>query len=163
MFENRVDDLISFDSSTFLPGNIDTARLRGGELTVATAIAGWELQGQYSHVDPRNRSAGPSHGKLLPRRARDTARLDLDRGFGALAFGATLGAAGRRYDDAATQVRVGGHATVDLRLEYTVHPDWTLQARVTNLFDQDYQLMDWYNQPGRGFGLNLRWRPAGRR
>ena len=61
---------------------------------------------------------------------------------------------------AANLVRVGGHATLDLRMEYAFHPDWTVLARVTNLFDRDYQLVDWYNQPGREFGLNLRWQPA---
>ena len=160
VFENRVDDLISFDSTTFLPGNIDTARLRGGEITVATTVAGWDLSAQYSHVDPRNRSQGANRGKLLPRRARDTGRIDLDRDFGDFAFGTTVNAAGSRFDDAANLVRVGGYATVDLRVEYAFHSDWTVLARVTNLFDRDYQLVDWYNQPGREFGLNLRWQPA---
>ena len=160
VFENRVDDLISFDSTTFLPGNIDTARLRGGEITVATTVAGWDLSAQYSHVDPRNRSQGANRGKLLPRRARDTGRIDLDRDFGDFAFGTTVNAAGSCFDDAANLVRVGGYATVDLRVEYAFHSDWTVLARVTNLFDRDYQLVDWYNQPGREFGLNLRWQPA---
>ena len=160
VFENRVDDLISYDASIFLPGNVDTARLRGGELTVATTLAGWDLSAEYSHVDPRNRSEGANRGKLLPRRARNTGRIDLDRRFGDLALGASVNAAGRRYDDAANTVEVGGHATADLRLEYVLHPDWTLQARVTNLFDRDYQLVDWYNQPGREFGLSVRWQPA---
>lgn len=159
VFENRVDDLISFDSTTWLPGNVDRARLRGGELTVAATLAGWELAGQYSHVDPRNRSGGATHGKLLPRRARNTGRIDLDRRFDAFAFGASVNAAGARFDDAANQVQVGGYATLDLRMEYALHPDWTVLARVTNLFDRDYQLVDWYNQPGRGFGVNLRWQP----
>ncbi len=160
VFENRVDDLISFDSATWLPGNVDRARLRGGEITVATTVAGWDLSAQYSHVDPRNRSQGANRGKLLPRRARDTGRIDLDRDFGDFAFGTTVNAAGSRFDDAANLVRVDGYATVDLRVEYAFHSDWTVLARVTNLFDRDYQLVDWYNQPGREFGLNLRWQPA---
>lgn len=116
VFENRVDDLISYDASIFLPGNVDTARLRGGELTVATTLAGWDLSAEYSHVDPRNRSEGANRGKLPPRRARNTGRIDLDRRFGDLALGASVNAAGRRYDDAANTVEVGGHATADLRL-----------------------------------------------
>lgn len=161
VFENRVDDLISFDSATFLPGNIDTARLRGGELTVGTTLAGWDLAAQYSHVDPRNRSEGANRGNLLPRRARDTGRIDLDRDFGDFAFGTTLNAAGSRYDDAANLVRVGGYATLDVRFEYALGSDWTVLARVTNLFDRDYQLVDWYAQPGREYGLSVRWQPRG--
>ncbi|KAF1689919.1 TonB-dependent receptor domain-containing protein [Pseudoxanthomonas taiwanensis] len=162
VYENRVDDLISYDAATFLPGNIDRARLRGGELTVAATLGGWDLSAQYSHVDPRNRSDGPYRGHLLPRRARDSGRLDLDRRDGRLAWGATLKAAGPRWDDAANSARVGGHLTFDLRAEYALDADWSLLARVTNLLDQRYQIVDWYNQPGREFGLQLRWRPQAR-
>ena len=70
-----------------------------------------------------------------------------------------MNAAGSRYDDAANLVRVGGYATLDLRFEYALHADWTVLARVTNLFDRDYQLVDWYNQPGREYGLSVRWQP----
>jgi len=162
LYENRVDDLVSYDASTALPGNIDRARLRGAELTVSGRIAGWDVSAQYSHVDPRNRSDGPYRGHLLPRRARDSGRLDLDRRDGRLAWGATLKAAGPRWDDAANSARVGGHVTFDLRAEYALDADWSLLARVTNLLDQRYQIVDWYNQPGREFGLQLRWRPQAR-
>ncbi|MDH5824870.1 TonB-dependent vitamin B12 receptor [Luteimonas sp. RD2P54] len=160
LFSNRVDDLINYDSTTFTPVNVDRARLRGAELTFATTLAGWDLSAQLSHVDPRNRSDGSNHGRLLARRARNTGRLDLDRGFGALRLGVTLNAAGHRYDDAANRVRVGGHATTDLRLEYAFHRDWTLQARAANVFDRDYETIAWYNQPGREYRLALRWQPG---
>ena len=57
-------------------------------------------------------------------------------------------------------MRVAGYGTVDLRLEYAVNADWTLQARATNVFDRDYETIAWYNQPGREYGLGLRYRPA---
>src|SRR3546814_10021198 len=53
-YETRIDDLISYDSSIFLPNNIDQARIRGVELTVDTTLAGWDLSAQLSHTDPRN-------------------------------------------------------------------------------------------------------------
>ena len=96
-------------------------------------------------------------GKLLPRRARDTGRIDLDRDFGDFAFGTTVNAAGSRFDDAANLVRVGGYATVDLRVEYAFHSDWTVLARVTNLFDRDYQLANGFNAPGSTALLQLGW------
>ncbi len=166
-YQTRVDDLISYDSSIFLPNNIDRARIRGVELTIDTTLAGWDLSAQLSHTDPRNRTArnpdgsdNPNQGKLLARRARDTGRLDLDRAFGALRVGATLRGAGHRYDDAANAVRLGGYATFDLRVAYAFTPDWTLEARVENAFDRDYETVAWYEQPGREYGLALRWTPA---
>ena len=115
---------------------------------------------QLSHVDPRNRSQGANYDNLLTRRARNTGRIDLDREFGDLRFGVTLNGASHRYDDAANLVRLGGYATTDLRLEYAINPDWTLQARATNVFDREYETIAWYNQPGREYGLTLRWHPV---
>jgi vitamin B12 transporter len=166
-YETRVDDLISYDSSIFLPNNVDEARIRGLELTFDTTLAGWDLSTQLSHTDPRNRtrhnpdgSDNPNRGNLLARRARDTGRIDLDRAFGAFRFGTTLSGAGHRYDDAANNARLGGYATLDLRASYAFNPDWTLEAHVDNVFDRDYETVAWYNQPGREYGLSLRWSPV---
>jgi vitamin B12 transporter len=165
-YETRIEDLISYDSSIFLPNNIDRARIRGVELTFDTTVGRWDVSTQLSHADPRNRtpdrggSTNANRGNVLARRARNTGRIDVDRAFGALRFGASLKGAGHRFDDAANTVRLGGHATLDLRVAYAFDPDWTLEARVDNAFDRDYETIAWYNQPGRGYGLSLRWTPA---
>ena len=138
----------------------DQARIRGAEFTLATTLAEWDLALQLSHVNPRNRSEGANYDNLLTRRARNTGRVDLDRAFGDLRVGLTLNGASHRFDDAANTLRLGGYATTDLRLEYAVNPHWTLQARATNIFDRDYETIAWFHQPGREYGLTLRWRPA---
>ena len=158
VYETRIDDLISYDAALFLPNNIDQARIRGVEFTVDATLGGWDVGTQLSHTDPRSRS-GFNDGNWLPRRARDTGRIDIDRAFGAFRFGATLNGSGPRYDDAANTVRLGGFATADLRFEYAFASAWTLQARATNLFDRRYETVAWYNQPGREFGLNLSYAP----
>jgi vitamin B12 transporter len=165
-YETRIDDLISYDSSIFLPNNIDQARIRGIELTFDTTVGEWDLSTQLSHADPRNHtpdrggSSNANRGNVLARRARNTGRIDVDRAFGAFAFGASVKGASHRYDDAANTVRLGGYATLDLRVSYAFDPDWTLEARVDNAFDRGYETIAWYNQPGREYGLSLRWAPA---
>jgi len=159
-FETRIEDLISYDAAIFLPNNIDNARIRGAELTGGLSAAGWELAAQVSHTDPRNRTEGSNQGNLLARRARNTARIDLDRDFAEFRFGITANGASHRYDNAANTVRLAGYGTVDLRLEYALHRAWTLQARATNVFDRDYETIDWYTQPGREYGLSLRYQSA---
>ncbi len=166
LFQTRIDALTGYDSFFNLV-QIDEARIRGAELTFATTFAGWDLSTQLSYADPRARAHltaegtdNPNYDNLLPRRAPRTGRIDLDRNFGAFRFGTTLNGASARYDDAANTVRVAGYGTVDLRLEYAVNADWTLQARATNVFDREYETIAWYNQPGREYGLSLRYRPA---
>ncbi|MEO6264826.1 MAG: TonB-dependent vitamin B12 receptor [Luteimonas sp.] len=158
-YQTTIDDLIVYDTAIFKANNLESARIRGAELTAGATIAGWDLSAQASVVDPRNRSAG-NFDNLLPRRATQGARLDLDRAFGDWRIGASWIAEGTRYDDVANSLRVGGYATLDLRAEYALVPDWTLQANLRNAFDRDYETAAFYNQPGREFGLSLRWRPA---
>ena len=166
VFETRIDSLTGYDSFFNLV-QVDEARIRGAELTFATSLAGWDLSTQLSYVDPRadarltaEGADNPNYGNLLPRRAPRTGRIDIDRSFGEFRVGATVSGASARYDDAANNVRLGGYGTVDLRVEYAFHPDWTLQARATNVFDRDYETIAWYNQPGREYGLSLRYQPA---
>jgi vitamin B12 transporter len=158
-FDTSVDDLIAWDTSINAPNNVDHARLRGAELGLGSTIAGWNLDASASWLDPRNRS-GFNDGKLLPRRARQTARIDLDRAFGDFRIGVTGIAEGARFDDVANTIRVGGYATLDIRGEYAFTPDWSLQARVANVFDRDYQTAAFYNQPGRELQLTLRYAPG---
>jgi vitamin B12 transporter len=158
-YRTTIDDLITYDPTLFVANNLDRASVRGAELTAGTTLAGWDVSAQASAVDPRNRSSD-NPGKLLPRRARRSGRVDLDRAFGAWRFGATFIAEGGRYDDVANTLYVGGYSTLDLRAEYTLAPAWTLQAEVRNAFDRDYETAAFYNQPGREFAISVRWRPA---
>nr|WP_298126950.1 TonB-dependent vitamin B12 receptor [uncultured Pseudoxanthomonas sp.] len=160
VYQNKVDQLISYDAAIFLPNNIDEARIRGAEFTVDFTLAGFDIATQLSHTDPRNRSASPNHDNLLARRPRNTARIDVDRAFGAFRTGVTFNAAGERYDNLANTDRLGGYSTLDLRLEYAITPAWTLQAKVGNVFDREYETIAWYNQSGRTYGLSLRYQPT---
>jgi vitamin B12 transporter len=158
-YETRVDDLIAYDAALSAPNNIDQARIRGLEAVLGTRLDGWDLNANITLLDPENRSSGANDGNVLPRRARQSLRVDADRQFGPYAFGATLLAAGRRYDDLANTRELGGYATVDLRTEYAFAKDWRVQARIENLFDKDYETAAFYNQPGRSLFATLRYQP----
>ncbi len=158
-YETRVDDLIAYDASLLAPNNIDQARIRGLEAVLSTRLGNWDLNANLTLLDPENRSGGANDGNVLPRRARRSLRLDADRDFGHYRLGATLLAAGKRYDDLANTRELGGYATIDLRAEYALTGDWRVQARVENLLDKDYETAAYYNQPGRSLYLTLRYQP----
>jgi vitamin B12 transporter len=54
---------------------------------------------------------------------------------------------------------MAGYALLDLRAEYRLATDWSLGARLENLFDVDYETAFGYNQPGRGAYLTVRYQP----
>ena len=163
VFETRIDDLILFvyppPDYVGIGMNVDEARIRGAEFTFGVALAGFDISTQLSHIDPRNRSAG-YEDNLLARRSRNTARIDVDRAFGDFRVGLTGTGASHRYDNLSNTARLAGYGTLDLRVEYAVTADWTLQARATNVFDRQYETIAWYNQPGREYGLSLRYQPS---
>ena len=155
-YETRVDELIGYDSN-FNIVNIEEARIRGAELTGAVALAGFDINAELSHTDPRNHTSGTTYDNLLPRRARNTARIDVDRAFGDVRVGLTGYGASHRYDNVANSTRLAGYGTLDLRLEYAITDEWSVQARASNVFDRAYETIAWYNQPGREYGLSLRY------
>ncbi len=156
-FNTEVKDLIAYNAARFAPDNIQNARLRGAELRVDSRLYGWDIGASASWLDPQDRSTG----KDLARRARGTARIELDRGFGKFTLGVTGVAEGSRYDNLANTRRIGRYATLDIRAAYAIGTDWTLQGRVANVFDKDYETAAFYNQPGREFFVTLRYRRAG--
>ncbi|HEY8586742.1 MAG TPA: TonB-dependent vitamin B12 receptor [Rhodanobacter sp.] len=155
-YQTRIDQLIALDS-TYFPMNISKARIRGVEAQLGGDLAGWQLHGYATWLQPRNDDGGPNDGKVLPRRPEQTGRIDLDRRIGAYGVGATLNVAGRSYDDAANRRPLAGYATADLRASWRFAPGWQLEARLANLFDRHYETVWYFNQPGRSGFLTLRY------
>ncbi|MBU8977619.1 TonB-dependent vitamin B12 receptor [Lysobacter sp. MMG2] len=158
-FSTEVDDLIAFDAALGLPNNVERARMQGAELGVDTTVAEWTIAGAISYLDTENRS-GFYEGNELARRAKNSARVDVDRAFDDFRIGLTAVGEGSRFDDVANTRRLGGYGTIDLRAEYAITPALTLQARVANVFDREYETVAFYNQAGREWFLTLRYAPV---
>lgn len=166
-YQTTIDDEISIDPLTFLPLNINQSRIRGVELQGDWHLADWVVGGQLTGLEPLNVSPGPEHDDLLPRRAQQNASITLRRllhtGSSASADGSLAVVArweGRRYDDLANTLPMGGYLTVDLLTQWRLDRDWTLEAKAANLFDRSYQTAAYYAQPGRSYGVTIRYRSS---
>jgi len=159
LFQNDIDNIIVTarqPNGTYLPSNLNEARLRGLEASLSTRVDELDLAASYTYLDPEQ-VGGVNDGKLLPRRAQNVLRLDADQSFGAWRLGGTLNAVSGRYEDVSNTQRMGGYTTVDLRGEYVINPEWRVQARIVNLFDKDYETAYQYNQTGRAGYITLRY------
>lgn len=136
--------------------NVDKARINGLEASIGGRIQQTDLRASYTYLDPRV-VGGEDDGNLLPRRAQNVARLDVDQALGQFSLGGTLNLVSARYDDAANTIRMGGYGTADLRGGYAIDRNWRVQARIVNLFNKDYETAYLYNQTGRAFFLTLRY------
>lgn len=178
-FETYIKDLIEGrqvgDTFAFQTFNVERARIRGLEGEFKTEIKGWQINANLTLLDPKNRSRNnlenpnPNRGKVLPRRAAQSFRIDANKQFdrftlGGIPFGQfSLGAAllveGERYDNAANTRKIDSYVKFDLRGEYQFNEHLRIQGRIENLFNERYETISFYRQPGRNFFVTLRYQP----
>ncbi|MGH8856730.1 MAG: TonB-dependent receptor domain-containing protein [Polaromonas sp.] len=154
-FDNRVRNLIAFVAPTFQAVNIDRARIEGWTLGYEGQAGAFSLRAALDLLDARNEL----NGLKLPRRADLQLTAGIDYAVGAWKLGASLLAVSDRFDNAANTTRLGGFATTDLYANYAVSKDWSVQARLNNLADKQYETARGFNQPGRAVYVTLRYQP----
>jgi vitamin B12 transporter len=156
-FDNRIRGYISSGPQ---PTNIPRVKIDGVSASVDAALGAWTLGGSIDSISPVNATEGTANfGRILPRRAQESGRLSLDWRSGALRLGGSFQAFGERFDNTSNSTRLPGYGTVDLRGEWTLARDWTLAAKLNNVFAKTYETVFGYNQPGREAYLTLRWAP----
>jgi vitamin B12 transporter len=161
-YETDIDNLIAnadTDGDGFVdtPVNVSESRIRGIEAGLGTAIAAWQINAEATWLDAENRSDGPNRGNQLIRRPEYSMQFDIDRAFERLSVGASLFVADSTYDDLDNENELDAYQLVDLRTAYRFAPGWALEAQLNNIFDEDYQTAQFYNQPGRRVFVTLRY------
>jgi vitamin B12 transporter len=140
----------SFISSGPQPVNLPLAQIDGATLGYDGHWRAFDLSTSYEHTDPRNATVGnANYKKLLQRRAQDALKLAADWQGGAWTAGATAAAYSHRFDDVANSTRLGGYATLDLRVQWAIAPGLKLGIKLNNLADKRYETALGYDQPGR--------------
>ena len=163
LYRTDIKDAIVSDISTgWQPYNVQTARINGFEATLNERLFGWQAQLALGLIDPRDRDSGHT----LPRRAKRTLSLDVDRQFGAFSVGANWRAVSGRYDDAANTIELGGYGLLGLRGGWKASRDISLEAKLNNLLNKDYVEATYssgrygYNSEGRTVLFAVTWTPS---
>lgn len=161
IYDNHVRNLIAFDFSTFLANNINKAQLKG--LTLAAGDQFGNLSVQASADIQSAKDDGTDN--LLPRRANRTGKLNIAYDYQDWRFGAEFLASSKRYNNLANTDVLGGYGLANFTTSYKISQDWSVQARLNNVFDKHYALArDFsgfdYNTPGSNLFVNVRWEPS---
>jgi vitamin B12 transporter len=167
-YYTKLDDLIGIITVPVSPefpfgiraANVDEARILGLEAIASTELFGWDIAANLSLIESEVRGDSPNKGNVLPRRAEQMFRLDLDRRFGRFSVGATVYGEGRRFDDLENTRRLAGYVLVDLRAGVEVRKDLFLEGRVSNLLDKEYETADFFNQDDTNLFVILRYQPS---
>ncbi len=157
-FGSEVDDLIAFDSATFLPQNVARARLAGVEGSLRLQRAGWRFEQSLTWLDAQDRSPGAPSGRELPRRPALSGRSTLGWSAQAWEVGVSAQFAGRRYDDLANRQELGSYVVVDFTGAYRLSRSMELQLRLANAFDRRYETAYLYPSLGREALVTFRYR-----
>jgi vitamin B12 transporter len=156
-FHNDIRDLIAVDPVTFSTlVNLNEAHTRGYEADLRYALLPTLRLGvNYT----RTRAVDAGSGQPLLRRPRHKASLSADWQF-LPDWNLDLAArhVGSRSDVNADFVPVKAHAytVCDLALAHEITRQWTVQGRLENLFDRNYQEISGYASPGRAWYAALK-------
>lgn len=160
LFDTRIENLIQATGFSCIEGyycyeQIDgTAKTRGLELSgTAELRPGWSLFGNYTYTDAK----GPD-GRLIrvPRQSLNAGVEGVlaPQWTGRLAATYAADRVDTTYPDGPTPMP--DYTVVDVSLTYAVSDATQAYLRVENLFDEDYQTVRNYRQPGRSLYVGLR-------
>jgi len=151
-FDNKIR---GFMTNTTLPINVPRARIDGWTLAYEGRLDALALRASVDAFDPRNEV----NGRRLPRRAKSQMTVGADYTMGPWRFGGALIHVGDRFDDAANTRPLAAYTTADIYADWQFAKDLSVQAKLNNLSDKQYETAFGFNQPGRSFYLTLRWQP----
>jgi vitamin B12 transporter len=164
-FHRETDNLIDFVSCPVQTGicenrpfgtydNVRRARAKGVEFSmVLKPVEALDVSANYTWLDTENRDTGLD----LARRPRQSVNASIDYRwpFG-LQTGATITHVGDSFDNASNTRRLESYVLVDVRASLPVTEKIELYGRIENLFDERYETIFRYGQPGRAAYAGIR-------
>jgi vitamin B12 transporter len=159
-YRNRIRGLIVFAGPLLTASNVEHAAIDGVELDYGFRRGDFSLTGNATWQHARNQD---DHDKPLLRRPSRKLNVSADyRLSDRFSLGLDAQASSARPDVdfnafPAADIQLPGYARFDLRSVWALAGDWSLEARLENIGDRDYTLVQGYNTPGRSGLLTVRW------
>jgi len=172
VFRNEIDNLLSYEPSTFDTFNVEQATTEGVEASIRwRPVDRWELGAGYTWLravsdrldDPRTGGfiADPADNVPLARRPRHLVQLGASwKPIDELMLGVqAVGQFDREDIDPTTylQGRAEDFVVVRMVANWQLNDDWTITGRIENLFDEEYSSAAGYPALGRTFYLGAKY------
>lgn len=151
-YRTRISDLIAFDGLLFTAINIRSAAIDGVELEYTLTQGALAIRGNATWQDARDSDTGERLLRRANRKLHATVDYSFDNG---ASVGLNLSAYSPRPDFGGSVLP--GYSRLDLRASAPLAQGWTVDARIENIGNIDYELVQGYNTPGRSGVVSLRW------
>jgi vitamin B12 transporter len=152
---NKVNDLIDFSLSSWTYENVSSARLEGVTLSYGGRFGDWSVRAAYDLLDARNEDTD----QRLGRRARKKATLAATRHWGGWEAGGEWVGVGPRYNTNTETDEMGGYGLANLTARYALNKELSIEGRINNLFDKNYETVYGYNTAGFNAFVGVRYQP----
>jgi len=162
-FRNEIKNLINFfDPDGFLGPidgvniNIDQATIEGLELGYKAQQGNWDYSIEAILQDPRSDDTG----RVLARRAKRSLTTQINYNIGKVRLSGDLLLTSRRNDSDFSSDENAGYLLVNLGGGYQVTPSLTINAKIENVLDTEYELANNFNTARRSLFVELRYSPS---
>ncbi|TMP79166.1 TonB-dependent receptor [Pseudoalteromonas phenolica] len=159
IFSNQIDNLISnqYDADTgkYIPYNVDSATMKGVELSLALSAFGFEHDANLTFLDAKDDTTGAD----LPRRSDKAFNYTVSKTWDKLDVSLNMQYRSERPSISFYDTTLASYTVFNLSANYTLFDLLELNARVENLTDKSY------TTAGSGFAQNgdlLGYVPLGR-
>jgi vitamin B12 transporter len=150
-FDNDYDDLITFNPSTFVLENINSAYTQGIEAALTTTITETlSLRSAYTYTETQDRDTDQS----LLRRPRNKGSFTVNyQPTSRLSSQVEWRLYGKRFDNdfsayPPTRTTLAGYGLVNLAISFKANENFEIFTRVDNIFDQEYEEVLGYGTMG---------------
>jgi len=133
--------------------NVNKALLTGLTFGGTTKLGNFTMRGSLDFQNPEDQTTN----KLLARRAKRHGTLALDYGVGPITAGVETQFSGKRFENAANTVVLGGYGLVNLYGSYALDRDWSVFGRWNNVLNRNYELARNYATPESNLFVGLQY------
>lgn len=152
-FVSEVEDLINFTGPNFQAINVSKASIEGLELSHQYASNAWFGEVHWTVQNPVDKDLN----QVLLRRPKNKGSLVVGHQSEKQNISAELIYFGDRKD--VGQVTLSSYTLINLAMQWSLNPNWSLGARLDNLGNEDYEPLVGFNAPGRTARITVKWQP----
>ena len=160
LYRNEISNLIEWQPDdpadpfgAWHPVNVGEVRLEGLSLSGKQRYGSLAVRATVDFLDSEDLATG----KQLVLRAKRHASFGVDQQWDKTLLGAEVQAVGRRYNDAANNVKLAGYAVLNLLAEHRLGAGLTLFGKRNNALDRDYVVRTDFATAGRSLFVGLRY------
>jgi len=150
-FDNKITNLIEYDLATNKMLNIDSVQISGTEIEYQYKNKSWSVNASAIFQKPENTATG----EILSRRSENTYTLAINHYKDSYNIGLDVLYTGERDDSAYNSIVLKSYSLINMNATYQMSKHLSINGRIENLTDEEYELAATYRTPERSYYLEL--------